>query len=256
MDMNRIKNKLRSETGASITFALLLFLVCAIISSVVIVAATASGGRLSQLAETDQRYYAVNSAAELLRNVLEEQEVVVTIKTTTETKIDQDDEIVESGTPTPENVIEPDNTTSFVTKVAQIVAGVDGIALSNSDSLTLAVSSGISDEATKSALAASITPIAPMLDKTNRTLILDVSNTKAGGVYTLRLTFKANITQDKNESTTFSAPLPTTDDAGKIVEGKYTRKKTEVKETVSTIRWKLIDLQTVIATASTTGGGE
>ena len=40
--MNGIGQKLRSDRGASITFALLLFLVCAVVSSVVIVAGTAA----------------------------------------------------------------------------------------------------------------------------------------------------------------------------------------------------------------------
>jgi len=64
--MNRIQCKLRSERGASITFALLIFLVCAMVSVAVVVAGTAAAGRMSQRAETDQRYYAVSSAAELL----------------------------------------------------------------------------------------------------------------------------------------------------------------------------------------------
>lgn len=81
--MTAMKNKIRSQRGASITFALLLFLVCAIISSIVIVAATAVGGRASKMAELDQRYYAVNSAAELLRDVLEQQTVTVTATTQT-----------------------------------------------------------------------------------------------------------------------------------------------------------------------------
>ena len=61
-----IKKKLKTQDGASISFALMLFLVCAVLSSAVIVAGTAAAGRLSRLAETDQRYYAVTSAAELL----------------------------------------------------------------------------------------------------------------------------------------------------------------------------------------------
>ena len=81
--MTAMKNKIRSQRGASITFALLLFLVCAIISSIVIVAATVVGGRASKMAELDQRYYAVNSAAELLRDVLEQQTVTVTATTQT-----------------------------------------------------------------------------------------------------------------------------------------------------------------------------
>ena len=62
----RIKEKLNSQKGASITFALLLFLVCAVISSIVIAAGSAAAGRMSGLARMDRRYYAVTSAAELL----------------------------------------------------------------------------------------------------------------------------------------------------------------------------------------------
>ncbi|MBQ6479684.1 MAG: hypothetical protein IJI45_01070 [Anaerolineaceae bacterium] len=64
--MGRIKKKLKSERGASITWALLIFLVCAVIGSAVLVAGTAASGRMSKVAENDQRYYAVNSAARLL----------------------------------------------------------------------------------------------------------------------------------------------------------------------------------------------
>jgi len=64
---NRIMRKLRSEKGASISFALLLFLVCAVAGSVILTAATAAAGRMSRLAESDQRYYSVTSAAELLK---------------------------------------------------------------------------------------------------------------------------------------------------------------------------------------------
>ena len=56
-------DKLRSRKGASLTFALLAFLVCAVISAVLLASASASAGRLSNLAESDQRYYAVTSAA-------------------------------------------------------------------------------------------------------------------------------------------------------------------------------------------------
>ena len=68
---NKMRDKLRSRAGASITFALLLFLVCAVLCSVILTAATAASGRMSGMAETDQRYYAVTSAAELLKNVLD-----------------------------------------------------------------------------------------------------------------------------------------------------------------------------------------
>ena len=80
--MNRSKKKIKSNNGASITFALLLFLMCAVISSVVIVAATAAGGRMSQLAESDQRYYAVASAVELLKDDFEGKKVKIIYKET------------------------------------------------------------------------------------------------------------------------------------------------------------------------------
>ena len=69
--------KLKSQTGASITFALLLFLVCAVISSVVIVAATTAAGRMSQLPEMDRRYYAVISATRLLQSEIDGKKVSV-----------------------------------------------------------------------------------------------------------------------------------------------------------------------------------
>ena len=63
--------KLKSQTGASITFALLLFLVCAALSAIVLVAATTAAGRMSGLAQSDQRYYSVVSAAELMRDLMD-----------------------------------------------------------------------------------------------------------------------------------------------------------------------------------------
>lgn len=68
--VNAAGQKLRSQRGASITYALLIFLVCAVVSSIVIVAGTTAAGRMSNLAESDQRYYAVTSAAGLLQSAL------------------------------------------------------------------------------------------------------------------------------------------------------------------------------------------
>ena len=77
---NDLLKKLRSQTGASITYALLLFLVCAVLCSVIITAATASSGRMSKMAETDQRYYAVTSAAELLKEMFQEHPTISIVK--------------------------------------------------------------------------------------------------------------------------------------------------------------------------------
>lgn len=69
--------KVSSRTGASITFALLLFLVCAVVGSVVLVSGTSAAGRLSKIAEYDQRYYAVTSTAQLLADKLDNYDVTV-----------------------------------------------------------------------------------------------------------------------------------------------------------------------------------
>ncbi len=97
-DMRMIQWKLRSEKGASITFALLIFLVCAVVSSAVIVAASTAGGRMSTLEEMDQRYYAVTDACEQLCDIFDGQTVTVTVKTgqddegnsTTTAKVEED----------------------------------------------------------------------------------------------------------------------------------------------------------------------
>lgn len=73
---SKTMTKLRSQRGASITIALLLFLVCTVIGSVVLAAGTASSGRVSDLARMDRRYYAVASAAQLLARELSGKEVV------------------------------------------------------------------------------------------------------------------------------------------------------------------------------------
>ncbi len=73
-----VLKKLRSSKGASLTFALLAFLVCAVISAVLLASASAAAGRVSKLAETDQRYYAVTSAAQFFCDSLDGQEFTIT----------------------------------------------------------------------------------------------------------------------------------------------------------------------------------
>ena len=72
---SRLQHKIESQSGASITYALLLFLVCAVVSSVILAAGTAASGRISESVDTDRRYFAVTSAARLLRSEFEKYEV-------------------------------------------------------------------------------------------------------------------------------------------------------------------------------------
>ncbi len=88
--MNLIHHKLRSRRGASLSIALLLFLVCLAVASVVLAAGTAASGRLSELREADQRYYSVTSAAELVRDMIGDQTVTFTQERTTYASGDDD----------------------------------------------------------------------------------------------------------------------------------------------------------------------
>ena len=90
--MQTLQSKLRSRRGASLTFALLLFLVCAVIASVVIVAGTTAAGRMSQMAPADQRYYAAMSAARLLKSQIDGKKVIVTPSAAESTEDTEEDE--------------------------------------------------------------------------------------------------------------------------------------------------------------------
>ncbi|MBQ7603974.1 MAG: hypothetical protein IJU75_03380 [Clostridia bacterium] len=63
--------RLGNIKGASITVALLFFILCAVIGSVVLTAGTAAAGRVRRLAEGDRSYRCVLSAAETLRDLID-----------------------------------------------------------------------------------------------------------------------------------------------------------------------------------------
>ena len=100
MRHNRILAKLRSQRGATILFALLFFIVCAVIGSIVLTAGAAAAGRLADLKEMDRRYYAVTSAAKVLEHQLNDAGTVVTRSQTVTTAA--------NGTKTAEQWTEPD----------------------------------------------------------------------------------------------------------------------------------------------------
>lgn len=244
--MLALRKKVSSEKGASITFALLLFLVCAIISSIVIVAATAVGGRASKMAEMDQRYYAVNSAAELLRDVLEAPEMTVVTGTEKVTPITlgKDMNQISTGTATETNLGTeitmdgepvPNDDTSLLTVAALNLAGVSSEALVPT-LLTAAANTGTLDT---TGLAVTITPLLA-----GEKLTFNISNTdQTKGAYTLRLTFKADITRNTDTQTTYGTKKPLIID-GKIIADQYTTEKTLTEKKITTVRWKLVDLVT------------
>lgn len=125
-----MRQKIRSGRGASILFALLIFLICAVVASVVLAASTAAAGRLDAASEMDSRYYSVMSAAELFREALEsEGTVTVTRSRTTQTTTQTTYANTESG-------IEPQGEAAVgvTTKYAALLNGRD---LSGDCALTL-----------------------------------------------------------------------------------------------------------------------
>lgn len=61
----------RAQSGASLPLALLLMLICALLTSVVLAASTGVAGRFKNLTEMDAHYYSATSAAGLLAKEIE-----------------------------------------------------------------------------------------------------------------------------------------------------------------------------------------
>lgn len=69
--MRQLTQKLHSRRGASILLALLFFLVCGFVGSVVLGSAVANAEKLQGRQADQQTYYAVSSAARLIRTALD-----------------------------------------------------------------------------------------------------------------------------------------------------------------------------------------
>ena len=90
--MNAVQRKLQDRSGATLTVALLFFIMCAAAGSVILAAATTSTGRLAELQASDQNYYAVVSAAKLIRDEIDGQTISVgqtEMKTVTTTQTEK-----------------------------------------------------------------------------------------------------------------------------------------------------------------------
>lgn len=272
--MNAMKNKIKSQRGASITFALLLFLVCAMVSSVVIVAATTAGGRMSNLPDIDQRYYAVSSAAELLGKTLDGQVVTVvktrdrTIKSSyladgskngdpVKTPGEIDTTIYPGDLSEDATLEDEDNTYSLLTSLADtltnnvLVDMDDDAAAESTETYPIKVSRtlnatgslGLTSDSLSNAdgLAILSVEMYQQLDK-DGTLTFYVSKpvkNSAGtvtGAYTLRLIFAADKTKDTTSYTEHGSPVATSG-------GGYTVTDTETKTTTIKYKWTLTRIE-------------
>lgn len=66
----KIRNKIRSESGASLAAALLFFIVCAVVGSIILAAAMSSAGRMSGITSADNQRYALESARSLIEDAM------------------------------------------------------------------------------------------------------------------------------------------------------------------------------------------
>ena len=196
--MSAVKNKIKDRRGASITFALLIFLVCSMVSIAVVVAGSAAAGRMSQRAETDQRYYAVTSAVELLcddfkgKTVTVEYEKEASASTVPDSAIFVTDmkDVDNSPLNIANYAILEDASKKLVSKIA------NGTANSATADNTLTLS------ATGPANS-SLNCTMNMFVKSDGRVIFVVSNALATGetkpVYTLQVVFDANISASSSQ---------------------------------------------------------
>ncbi len=67
---NQYRQKIQSESGASLAAALLFFIVCAVVGSIIIAAAMSSAGRMSGITSADNQRYALESARSLIEDTM------------------------------------------------------------------------------------------------------------------------------------------------------------------------------------------
>lgn len=64
--MSRLKQKLKSEYGASILLALLFFLICGLVTAALLMSAVSNAGKIKNNEESHQKYLTVSSALEMV----------------------------------------------------------------------------------------------------------------------------------------------------------------------------------------------
>ncbi len=86
--MRRAAEKLKSHSGATILFALLVFMLCILAGTGALTAAAANSGRYTHLKEDQQQYLSVSSAANLLKTELSGKTFTAKVRVTEEVTSD------------------------------------------------------------------------------------------------------------------------------------------------------------------------
>ncbi|MGN0169637.1 MAG: hypothetical protein ACI39H_02620 [Lachnospiraceae bacterium] len=115
--MGLIKQKIHSQSGASFLFALLAFLVAAMVSITIVSAAVTSVRRVNSDREEQQEHLTLTSAAQLVRNGMESTEYIIEEIT---------EEIISQGTgTTTDTTIQKSAIGMFATEMKTAVEHVD-----------------------------------------------------------------------------------------------------------------------------------
>jgi len=271
-----MKRKMRSDSGASIIFALLIFLLCGVVAAVILGAATAAAGRLSGTAEMDQRYYAVTSAAELFLEMVNEEGTVTVVRTkTTETQtqtyyINTEDGMAQQGDPVVTeatvfqasmngvNLLDGADATLLQKLALHMVFGVDrgiGEAVLGSTfqrevfdstaeqgfTLKMELETAQLDADTLAALEVDVSGKL----KADGTLELVFSNANGDDKYALVLVFAADVEQHSFEKIEEKNPEIVRDEENGTITETMTATVTETK--IAEIRWVMTDMKKVVS---------
>ena len=268
--MKSAVKKLNNHSGATMILALVFFLLCSVIASILLVSSSASTGRLSEIAKNDARYYAVNSAAELLRDGLEDKPVTVkliknTVTTTVTPYTVNAQGETEKGTP----VSTPDEDysvmfssegfsectavreTSLLTDFALDLAVGPGIINANSAWTFTGLASAQTRELEFTHTAADLSnelktelkvQVSAVLE-TDGQLKLTVTNSSEGtGSYSLILSFSPEISRETYSDTVQGNPSVVKNSDTSFTE-TVVSERTETK--IVTVSWKLTGVEGV-----------
>ena len=94
--MSSVQRKIEDRSGASLSVALLFFLVCAIVGSILIAAASVAIGRMKNIEKGEQERYAVDSAMNLISEKMEGGEITFHAEMPEPLYVQRDDKFQES----------------------------------------------------------------------------------------------------------------------------------------------------------------
>lgn len=240
---NKMVKKLRSEKGATITFGLLAFLVCAVLCSVILAASMTAAGRMANMAEADQRYYSVISACELMKDLIDGRMVTV-VKTGDDTYIVPDMAGGQAAMSISPAYLAGDqySAPSVVCDAAYRYSKSKPAAGSFLNGTFAVDSAGLGETGKPDPVSATVS------EKINRDgdIILTVSRAGAdsGNRFSMQMTFSADISDDNYTKVT-DTEIP----ENEVTENTPESTTTETVQT-TTMKWTLSDMKTVSASGA------